>query len=631
MKMSYDIRSLADIKAIEKTPLADRIPEKNTYELLDKAAAINPDGIAISFIKEGHLYQEPIEITYRDFIKRIRQTANMLHDLGVGPEDVVTYLLPNLPQTHFVLWGAEAVGIVNPVNPLLEASAIRDICNAAGTKIIVTLAAQPDSDIWAKVEAVRGDIPSLTHVIRVMGPSDEEKGILGYEEVIDRYDGGRLSFERDFKADDIASLYHTGGTTGLPKLARRTHYNEISVSHCVNLGLNLLPGDGALVGLPMFHANATIITGLVPLSKGGHIVLLSPSGFRDPAIMQNFYKIVDRFRPVFFSCVPTILSVLMTVPIGNSDISSLDFIVCGAAPLSVELFHKFEAYSGMKIIEGYGLTESTVACAMNPLHGIRKIGSIGLRIAYQQMKIAIIDDDGNYIRDGKTDEIGVVCIKGSSIFKGYVEDRHNEGIWLPDGWFNSGDLGRQDKDGYFWLAGRKKELIIRGGHNIDPATIEEALYKMDGIMMVAAIGRPDAHAGEVPIAYVELAKESRLTSEDIMGWAREKIGERAAIPKDVIIIDKIPLTAVGKMFKPALKRDAIKKKYAKELRALGDMATIDHITVEEDNRHGTKVSIILCAGKNIKAADIKKRVTDILAPYTLHYSLVMTNKRKENV
>jgi fatty-acyl-CoA synthase len=189
---------------------------------------------------------------------------------------------------------------------------------------------------------------------------------------------------------------------------------------------------------------------------------------------------------VSFSAVPTVLSVLLDVPKGDADISSLRYAICGAAPLSVELFQRFEVHSGMKILEGYGLTEGTCASSVNPFYGERKVGSIGLRLPYQQMKVCVVDDEGKFLREAEIDEIGSICIRGPNVFNGYMEEVHNRGVWPLEGWFNTGDLGRQDTDGYFWLTGRKKELIIRGGHNIDPAAIEDPLYRLTGIQVAAA-------------------------------------------------------------------------------------------------------------------------------------------------
>jgi len=619
----FTIRNLADIGAIEKVPLSERVKGSSTYELIEQGASIDPNAKAISFMLTGDAYDQPQEITYLQLLGRIRQTANMFSDLGVGPTDVVTYVLPNLPQTHFILWGGEAAGIANPINPMLEPATIRDICSAAGTKVLVTLAEFPGTDIWRKVDSIRKEIPSLEHVVRVMGPSDEASGIIGYEEKIDQYPADRLTSGRRFDPDDIASLYHTGGTTGRPKLARRTHHNEMVLAWDLKAGTELQRGETVMCGLPLFHCNGTCVTGLMPFSVGAHVVLLSASGYRDMAVMKNFYKIVERYRPVFFSCVPTVLSVLLGIPKGDADISSLRYVVCGAAPLSVELFKRFQEYTGMKIIEGYGLTESACASAVNPKDGEKKVGSIGIRLPYQEMKVAILDESGEYVRDAETGEIGVIAIKGPCVFKGYVEDVHNKGIWIQGEWFNTGDLGRQDEDGYFWLTGRRKELIIRGGHNIDPATIEEPLYQMEQIQTTAAVGRPDPHAGEVPVAYVQLKEGASATTDEIMEWARRKIGERAAVPKEVFIIDQIPLTAVGKIFKPALRWDATRRVYEQELAALGDLARSVKVEVGEHRVHGTSATIRIKPSAGADAGTIRRKVSEILELYTVHYEVVV--------
>ncbi|MBW1925439.1 MAG: AMP-binding protein, partial [Deltaproteobacteria bacterium] len=384
MQEEFIIRNVEDVAEIEKVPLEERLGPLNTFDLIARGAEIDPEAVAITFLKDGDSYKEPQQITYAEFMGKIRQTANMLADLGVGPKDVVTYLLPNLPQTHYVLWGGETAGIANPINPMLEAETIREICEAAGTKVLVALGDLPGTDIWPKVEAIRKRIPTLKSVIRVMGPSDEAEGIYGFEETLQKYPSDRLSFDRVIDPDDIASLYHTGGTTGRPKLAQRTHFNEVVLTWDLMAATGLQAGEAVMVGLPLFHCNGTCITGLLPFSLGGHVIILSAAGYRDASIMKNFYKIVEHFRPVFFSCVPTVLSVLLDLPVGDADISSLRYLVCGAAPLSVELFQRFEEHSGMKILEGYGLTESTCASAVNPKDGERKVGSVGIRLPYQQ-------------------------------------------------------------------------------------------------------------------------------------------------------------------------------------------------------------------------------------------------------
>ncbi len=237
------------------------------------------------------------------------------------------------------------------------------------------------------------------------------------------------------------------------------------------------------------------------------------------------------------------------------------------------------------------------------------------------MKIFIVDEDGKFLREAETDEIGSVCIKGPNVFNGYLEEAHNRGIWPKDKWFNTGDLGRQDADGYFWLTGREKELIIRGGHNIDPAAIEDPLYRLDGIQMAAAVGRPDPHAGEVPVAYVQLQENVDFEPEKILDYLRKEIGERAAIPKEITIIDEVPLTPVGKIFKPALRWNAIQKVYQAELAALGEMAESIEVNVSEDKVYGSMASITVKAASQVSEGQIKDKMNEILARYTVKYSV----------
>lgn len=332
---SFKISSINDIRKIEEVPHKERFTEKSTFELLENGAAIDSNAIAINFIKNGEKYDHPMKISYDEFIGKIRQTANMFNALGAGPEDVITYILPNIPQTHYVLWGAETAAIANPVNPLLEASAIADICISLKTKIIVTV-----PEFLEKVEHIRNQLPDLKHVV-IIGAASLNGNII-FEEEINQYNRSKLSFQRNIEPHDIASIYHTGGTTGLPKLAKRTHYNEIFISHCAALTVNMSKSQGSVLsGLPLYHCNATILTGMTPFSAGKTVTILSSSGFRNPSIIQAFYKIVESYEAFMFTSVPTVLGALLNVPV-NGDVSSLEYTCCGAAPLSVEVFKRFE-------------------------------------------------------------------------------------------------------------------------------------------------------------------------------------------------------------------------------------------------------------------------------------------------
>jgi fatty-acyl-CoA synthase len=232
---------------------------------------------------------------------------------------------------------------------------------------------------------------------------------------------------------------------------------------------------------------------------------------------------------------------------------------------------------------------------LNPIDGDRRIGSIGLPLSGQPMRTVVLDETGNYLRDAEIDEIGVVAISGPNVFAGYESPEHNVGLWIDRGdghvWLNSGDLGRRDANGYYWLTGRKKQLIIRGGHNIDPATIEEPLHRHPDVALAAAVGRPDMHAGEVPVAYVQLRPGAQTGEAELLAFAADAIGERAAVPKAVRIVSQIPVTAVGKIFKPALAVREIEDVVRGEAKAAG--VAIAGIAVKSDARRGLVAEVQL--------------------------------------
>ncbi len=315
------------------------------------------------------------------------------------------------------------------------------------------------------------------------------------------------------------------------------------------------PGKTILCGLPLFHVNGQLVTGLAPWSKGAHVVMATPQGYRGEGVLANFWALVEHFRVNFFSGVPTVYAALLQSPIGTHDIGSLEGAICGAAPMPVQLFHDFQAGTGVRILEGYGLTEGACASSLTPFDVPPRIGSIGLRFPYQDMRALILDADNRWVRDAAADEIGVIAIRGPNVFAGYLDPDHDKGLWIErDGerWLNTGDLGRQDIDGYFWLTGRRKELIIRGGHNIDPKLIEDALQAHPSVALVAAVGAPDAHAGELPVAWVQLKPGADVSEADPLAHAARAIPKKAAVPKRVRIAASLPTNAVGKLFKPAL-------------------------------------------------------------------------------
>lgn len=602
--MSRGIASMADVLALEAAGMPD-LPA-STYEMIGRSAKAHPERPALSFFLRTQDHARPEVWSYRRFFERITQAANLFHGLGIGPNDVVAFVLPSLPETHFTIWGGQAAGIAYAVNPLLEPQAIADLLVAGGATVLVTLAPFPGTDLWCRLQGVLHQVPALRHVVlvnladRVRGPKKlaarwlqrretrrlhGRSGLAGavpdwvhlhdFNKALRRQPADRLVSGRVIQPDDLSSYFCTGGTTGLPKIAMRRHRNEVANawSAAQFLGDGISTDKNIFCGLPLFHVNAAMVTGLTPFSRGAHVILGTPQGYRGEGVVPRFWELVHRHHIHFFSGVPTLYATLMQYPTEGHDISSLEYGLCGAAPMPVELMNTFQERTGLKILEGYGLTEGTCVSSTNPPLGDRRLGSIGIRLPLQRMKTVLLDDQGAYVRDCDPGEVGTILIEGANVFAGYKEAAHNQGLWvgLPDGqcWLNTGDLGRMDEQGYFYLTGRKKELIIRGGHNIDPASIEEPLHKHPAVQLAAAIGWPDEHAGELPVAYVQLKPGASATEAELLDFAQRHITERAALPKAIRVIEQMPLTGVGKIFKPALKEQACHEALSQALRRAG--------------------------------------------------------------
>jgi len=610
-----------DVEAWERVPLAKRIGRlRSTLDLIQRSAERSPDRPAITFIPGGTADEDPVTITYGELISKIHQAANAFAELGVGPEDAVSFLLPNLPETHITLWGAEAAGIVSPINPLLEVEAITDIVQAAGAKVLVAVGAGMSEEIWAKAEAVRHRLPGLRAILQVGGPGDDASGIHDFDAVLSSQPGDRLVFDRRIEPGHTAAWFHTGGTTGSPKLAPHTHHGQIYCSWALTETGDMVESDVLLCGLPLFHANGVIVTGLAPFMVGATVVLPSPLGYRDAGVVSQFWRLVERYRVSFFSAVPTVYAALLQVPVGDRDLSSLRFALCGAAPMPVETFKAFEERTGVRILEGYGLTEGTVVSAVNPRDGERRIGSIGVRIPYQEMKAVRLGAGGQSLGDCDDDEIGTVVIRGPNVLSGYRREGDNRSAFLEGGWFVTGDLGRRDPDGYFWLTGRSKDLIIRGGHNIDPAVIDEALAGHPAVGLAAAVGRPDPRVGELPVAFVSLVEGSSATPAELLAYAAERITERAAVPKAIHVLPALPLTAVGKIFKPELRWRATRIALDEALAPLVEAGSAITVDVGPDQRHGTKARVRVSGVDAVAVAD---RARAILGTYPVAFDVII--------
>jgi acyl-coenzyme A synthetase/AMP-(fatty) acid ligase len=395
-----------------------------------------------------------------------------------------------------------------------------------------------------------------------------------------------LDFE-DFQEDRVAFYFHTGGTTGMPKVAQHLYSGTI-YNGWVGSEILLDENDVMLCPLPLFHVMACQVMLLGALASGAHVVFPTPQGYRGEGVLDNIWKLTERWKVTFIVSVPTALAAMMQRAV-DADISTVKTAFSGSAPLPVELFKRFEETTGVTIVEGYGMTEATCLVSGNPVDGEKKIGSIGIPFPYTDIKIIKGTDNGPI--DAGVDEVGEICVSNPGVYVGntYTEAEKNKDLYYNEKYLRTGDLGRVDEDGYLWITGRAKDLIIRGGHNIDPAEIEEALLGHSAVSFAGAIGQPDAHAGELPCAFVELVDGATVTPEELIAHCKTHVKERAAQPKHIKIMDELPKTAVGKIFKPDLRKDAITRIYNEALETNGLESRV--VSVIDDKKRGLVAQI----------------------------------------
>ena len=575
---------------------------KSIYQLLGRTKAAHGAKNAVSFQLTSGPKDRSETLSWHALHARVTQAANLFRSLGVGEKDVVAYVLPNCMETVVTLLGGAVAGIVSPINPLMEPDQIASILRETKAKVVVTLQSFPKTELAQRVAMAVSLAPNVKTVLEVdlnrylappkswivplvrpKNPVRHSAVVMNFNAECARQPGDKLTF-KDVTTDRVAAYFHTGGTTGMPKVAQHRVSGMIYQGWA---GGNLIftPDDVVICPLPLFHVFAAYAILMSMATSGAHVVFPTPAGYRGEGVFDNFWALIERWQVTYMITVPTALAALLQRPV-KANVSTLRGAISGSSPLPLELYRRFEKATGVQIIEGYGLTECTCLVACNPAEGAKKIGSVGLVLPYSQVRILQLDDAGAVTRDCDVDEVGEICISNPGVTPGatYTEPDKNKGLYVEDRYLRSGDLGRIDGDGYLFITGRAKDLIIRGGHNIDPALIEEVLMGHPSVAFAGAIGQPDAHSGEVACAYVELVKDAATSVQDLMAYAAEHIHERAAVPKHIEVLAELPKTAVGKIFKPDLRRMAITRVFNAALAGAGIGAVVQ--AVIEDKKRG---------------------------------------------
>jgi fatty-acyl-CoA synthase len=592
--------------------------QSTAYSLLADAASRAPQATAITFLPS--MESQPIRLTHGAFLTRLHRTARLFRGLGVGRGDVVTLLVPNIPDAVIALWAAESVGIAHPVNTLLRAQDIAAIMRAAGSRVLVAPGPQAGSDIWEKAVAAARETPDLRGVV-ALGEADPGSRYVHLASQLPSEDGPLVDPPA---ASDIAALFHTGGTSGAPKLARHTHANQAFAARA--MATALFEGVVARIvnGLPLFHVAGSIGACLSPLAAGGEVLIPTASGLRNPEVVAGYWRMVERFRPTIIGGIPTSLGALLEVPTHGADLSSVRVCVSAGAVLQPAVGEAFRSRFGIQVHQLYGMTETASLISVVGAHEVPIPGAAGHappRVEIEARRLLADGTVGEFVPAG---ESGMLVVRGPNIFAGYLGD--TPAPFTEDGWLVTGDLGSVAADGLVRISGRVKDLIIRSGHNIDPAVIEDAAAFHPQVVTSAAVGRPDVYAGEIPTLYVVLRENSPEMLADLHEHMRRAVPEPPARPKSIVPLPALPMTPAGKVDKPALRRDAAAR-VAREILGASPAFVASILDISADTGPGGHMVVtITLADKRESNEDLIAAADRLLSGLSFGHRLVF---RKE--
>jgi long-chain acyl-CoA synthetase len=524
-------------------------------DLLDHAVDTWPQRAAIDFL--GRIY------TYAEIGAEVQRAAAGLQALGVKPGDRVGLCLPNTPYYVTLYFATLRIGaIVVNLNPLYVERELCHLIRDSGARVIATIDV---AEIHARLSRVQETLgPGLFETLitcPLAGALPIAKSLL--YRVFKRgeiahppHDGAHVDYAQllqhgplptpiAMKPDDVAVLQYTGGTTGEPKAAMLSHANLTTnaAAEIRHVG-GERSGQDRIVGvLPMFHVFALTTVLNFGIAIGAELILLPRFD------LEQLLKTIARTRPSFFPAVPTIFGAINGVAEQRSlDFSSIRACISGGAPLPAEVRIRFEALTGARVIEGYGLSEASPIIACNPLNGVNKAGSAGLAFPGTTIEIRDMTDLHRLLPAG---ERGEICARGPQVMQGYWNRPDATAEVFVDGALRTGDIGYLDEDGYLFLVDRQKDLILAGGYNVYPRTIEEALYEHPAVHEAVCIGVDDPYRGQAPKAFVTLKEGQPVTAQALRDFLKDRVS-KIEMPREVEIRDRLPKTLIGKLSKKEL-------------------------------------------------------------------------------
>ena len=504
---------------------------RDLRHMLETVAEEQPDTVYLYFYDDV--------VTFRDFDRQVNRFAGALARQGVRRGDIVHILMGNHPLTLVACMAAVKLGAVaGPINNLWQAPEVEYLLNDSRGRLLVV-----DETYVPMISGLRKSCPYLSVVIE--NSAEPSVGHLSMPALMEAHDPTSAP-PVSIAPDEMAFLFYTSGTTGHPKGSLLTHSGTLYCIEGLRTAMEQEDDEEEepimLIFLPLFHVNAMM--SMVSVIYRGISATL-----RQMFSAGEFGEVVERYKPHFFSAVPAIYNILLQLKdqIFEHDISSLKYGICGAAPMPVALFTEFEQTFGFEIIEGYGLTEGTVASTMNPREGVRKIGSIGKALPGQEVRI--MDEEGGLLETG---EVGEIVVRGRNVMRGYLRKPLETAETLADGWLHTGDMGYVDSDGYFFIVDRKKDMIIRGGENVYPIEVEDALFKHPQVMEAAVIGIADDVMGEEVKAFIVPYPRQEIDLDNVRAFCEENLA-RFKVPKVFEVIDALPKNVIGKTLRKELR------------------------------------------------------------------------------
>ncbi|WP_456467948.1 long-chain-fatty-acid--CoA ligase [Archaeoglobus sp.] len=532
-------------------------PEVPLYKLLENSVSRHPDKVALVFFGK--------KITYKQLDEMSDRVAGFLYELGVGKGSKVIVDLPNTPHYVAAYYGILKTGAtVVQCNPLYTEREIRYILENSEAEygffveMIYPRIRNLINEGKIKKAVICKIEDFLPFPLNFLYPLkkekvnvDKRKEVVYWKDVLKAAPSKKRP-EINPK-EDVAIFLYTGGTTGVPKAVMSTHYNLVANAYQV---LEWLPDkdeeNDVFIGvLPYFHSYGMTTSLNAPIAFGATIILVP-----DPRDIKRILESIQKYKVSIFCGVPTMYNAILNHPdLKKYDLSSIKACISGAAPLPIEVKREFERVTGGKLVEGYGLSETSPVTHANPLYGVNKEGSIG--IPFPDTYAVVVDNEGKILPIG---EVGELAVKGPQVMKGYWKMEEETKKVLVNGWLLTGDMAKMDEDGYFYIVDRKKDMIIAGGYNIYPREVEEVLYEHPAVLEAAVVGVPDPYRGETVKAFIVLKPEykGKVSEDDIIKFCKERLAAYK-VPRIVEFRDELPKSAVGKILRRVLRDEELKK------------------------------------------------------------------------